>query len=108
MGRTEPQLPVRSGEQHRYGTAYLAILPNNYLGGIQNRPRRYAVITALQQRRRQRAAGVLQRQNARAVGIINGMQPGDVYSNADPKHPAAESRRYLVKVNTAQKSYRRK
>jgi membrane-bound lytic murein transglycosylase C len=44
----------------------------------------------------------------RAVGIINGMQPGDVYQTLTTKHPAAESRRYLVKVNTAQKSYRRK
>ncbi|MGP8334731.1 flagellin N-terminal helical domain-containing protein, partial [Serratia sp. CY43514] len=30
----------------------------------------------------------------RAVGIINGMQPGDVYQTLTTKHPAAESRRY--------------
>lgn len=44
----------------------------------------------------------------RAVSIINGMQPGDVYQTLTTKHPAGESRRYLVKVNNAQKSYRRR
>ncbi len=90
------------------GTAYLAILQNNYLGGIQNpTSRRYAVITAYNG-----GAGsvlrVFSSDRTRAVGIINGMQPGDVYQTLTTKHPAAESRRYLVKVNTAQKSYRRK
>ncbi|MDX7571989.1 membrane-bound lytic murein transglycosylase MltC [Serratia marcescens] len=90
------------------GTAYLAILQNNYLGGIQNpTSRRYAVITAYNG-----GAGsvlrVFSSDRTRAVGIINAMQPGDVYQTLTTKHPAAESRRYLVKVNTAQKSYRRK
>jgi len=44
----------------------------------------------------------------RAVSIINGMQPGDIYQTLTTKHPASESRRYLGKVNNAQKSYRRK
>ncbi|WP_250381752.1 hypothetical protein, partial [Escherichia coli] len=34
--------------------------------------------------------------------------PGDVYQTLTPRHPSAESRRYLYKVNTAQKSYRRR
>jgi membrane-bound lytic murein transglycosylase C len=42
------------------GTAYLAILQNNYLGGIQNpTSRRYAVITAYNGGAGQRAACVL-------------------------------------------------
>ncbi|MNZ87387.1 Membrane-bound lytic murein transglycosylase C precursor [compost metagenome] len=90
------------------GTAYLAILQNNYLGGIQNpTSRRYAVITAYNG-----GAGsvlrVFSSDRTRAVGIINGMQPGDVYQTLTTKHPASESRRYLVKVNNAQKSYRRR
>jgi membrane-bound lytic murein transglycosylase C len=90
------------------GTAYLAILQNNYLGGIQNpTSRRYAVITAYNG-----GAGsvlrVFSSDRTRAVGIINGMQPGDVYQTLTTKHPAGESRRYLVKVNNAQKSYRRR
>ncbi|HEI8868251.1 membrane-bound lytic murein transglycosylase MltC [Serratia sp. AKBS12] len=90
------------------GTAYLAILQNNYLGGIQNpTSRRYAVITAYNG-----GAGsvlrVFSSDRTKAVSIINGMQPGDVYTTLTSKHPAGESRRYLVKVNNAQKSYRRR
>jgi membrane-bound lytic murein transglycosylase C len=36
------------------------------------------------------------------------MTPGDVYQAIASRHPSAESRRYLYKVNTAQKGYRRK
>lgn len=90
------------------GTAYLAILQNNYLGGIQNpTSRRYAVITAYNG-----GAGsvlrVFSKDRAQAVSVINGLQPGDVFTTLTTKHPASESRRYLVKVNNAQKSYRRK
>ncbi len=90
------------------GTAYLAILQNNYLGGIQNpTSRRYAVITAYNG-----GAGsvlrVFNSDKAKAVTIINSMQPGDIYQTLTTKHPAGESRRYLVKVNNAQKNYRRK
>jgi membrane-bound lytic murein transglycosylase C len=78
------------------------------LGGIQNpTSRRYAVITAYNG-----GAGsvlrVFSSDRTRAVDIINGMQPGDVYQTLTTKHPAGESRRYLVKVNNAQKSYRRR
>lgn len=90
------------------GTAYLAILQNNYLGGIENSTsRRYAVITAYNG-----GAGsvlrVFSSDKKQAVNIINGMLPGDVYQTLATKHPANESRRYLVKVNNAQKNYRRK
>ncbi len=91
------------------GTAYLAMLQNNvYLGGIQNpTSRRYAVITAYNG-----GAGsvlrVFSSDRTRAVNIINSMPPGDVYPTLTTRHPSAESRRYLFKVNTAQKSYRRK
>ncbi|KEY60692.1 membrane-bound lytic murein transglycosylase MltC [Serratia sp. DD3] len=88
------------------GTAYLAILQNNYLGGIQNpTSRRYAVITAYNG-----GAGsvlrVFHSDKARAASIINSMPPGDVFQTLTTKHPASESRRYLVKVNNAQKKYR--
>lgn len=87
------------------GTAYLALLQNNYLGGIQNpASHRYAVITAYNG-----GAGsvlrVFSSDRSRAVSIINGMQPDEVYQMLATQHPAAESRRYLVKVNKAQKSY---
>ncbi|EKY3119232.1 membrane-bound lytic murein transglycosylase MltC [Cronobacter turicensis] len=90
------------------GTAYLAMLDNVYLGGIANpTSRRYAVITAYNG-----GAGsvlrVFSNDKDQAVNIINQLSPGDVYETLTSRHPSAESRRYLYKVNTAQKMYRRK
>ncbi|MCE9890888.1 membrane-bound lytic murein transglycosylase MltC [Kluyvera intermedia] len=90
------------------GTAYLAILNNIYLGGIDNpTSRRYAVITAYNG-----GAGsvlrVFSNDKVKAANIINSMTPGDVYQTLTTRHPSAESRRYLYKVNSAQKGYRRK
>ncbi|WP_437890413.1 membrane-bound lytic murein transglycosylase MltC [Phytobacter sp. V91] len=89
------------------GTAYLAMLNNVYLSGISNpTSRRYAVITAYNG-----GAGSVLRvfsgDKVQAANIINTLSPGDVYSTLTSRHPSAESRRYLYKVNTAQKSYRR-
>ncbi|AKJ41173.1 membrane-bound lytic murein transglycosylase MltC [Pragia fontium] len=89
------------------GTAYLAILQNNYLGAITNpTSRRYAVITAYNG-----GAGsvlkVFSSDRNKAPDVINRMSPGDVYQTLTTKHPSAESRNYLYKVNTAQKNYRR-
>ncbi|WP_092520604.1 membrane-bound lytic murein transglycosylase MltC [Xenorhabdus japonica] len=89
------------------GTAYLSILQNTYLGGIKNATsRRYAVITAYNG-----GAGsvlrVFSSDKKKAAQIINSMKPGDIYETLTNKHPSAESRRYLIKVNNAQKSYRR-
>ncbi|EHM49280.1 MAG: membrane-bound lytic murein transglycosylase MltC [Yokenella regensburgei] len=90
------------------GTAYLAMLNNVYLSGIDNpTSRRYAVITAYNG-----GAGsvlrVFSSDKAQAANIINNMAPGDVYQTLTTRHPSAESRRYLYKVNSAQKGYRRK
>jgi len=89
------------------GTAYLAILQNNYLGGISNpTSRRYAVITAYNG-----GAGsvlrVFSSDKDRAFNAINNMSPSQVYNTLTTQHPSAESRRYLYKVSTAQRSYRR-
>ncbi len=88
------------------GTAYLAMLNNIYLAGISNpTSRRYAVITAYNG-----GAGsvlrVFSNDKVQAANIINTMSPGDVYETLTTRHPSAESRRYLYKVNTAQKGYR--
>ncbi len=89
------------------GTAYLAMLNNVYLGGIDNpTSRRYAVITAYNG-----GAGsvlrVFSSDKGQAVNIINNMAPGDVYQTLTTRHPSQESRRYLYKVDTVQKTYRR-
>ncbi|MDR0806785.1 MAG: membrane-bound lytic murein transglycosylase MltC [Enterobacteriaceae bacterium] len=89
------------------GTAYLAILQNTYLGTISNpTSRRYAVITAYNG-----GAGsvlkVFSNDRNQAPNVINRLSPGEVYQTLTTKHPSAESRNYLYKVNTAQKNYRR-
>lgn len=89
------------------GTAYLAMLNNVYLAGIDNpTSRRYAVITAYNG-----GAGsvlrVFSSDKDQAVSIINSLSPDDVYETLTTRHPSSESRRYLYKVNTAQKGYRR-
>ena len=89
------------------GTASLAVLNNVSLGGIDNpTSRRYAVITAYNG-----GAGsvlrVFSSDKVQAANIINSMTPGDVYQTLTTRHPSSESRRYLYKVNSAQKTYRR-
>ncbi len=90
------------------GTAYLALLQSNYLVGIVNpTSRRYAVITAYNG-----GAGsvlrVFSSDKNQAFEVINELQPADVYETLATKHPSAESRRYLYKVNSLQKYYYRR
>ncbi|WJV54932.1 membrane-bound lytic murein transglycosylase MltC [Pectobacteriaceae bacterium CE90] len=88
------------------GTAYLSILKNVYLAGIENpTSRRYAMISAYNG-----GAGsvlrVFSNDKNKAVNIINGMSPSEIYQTLVTRHPSAESRHYLYKVNLAQKNYR--
>ncbi|WP_035340297.1 MULTISPECIES: membrane-bound lytic murein transglycosylase MltC [unclassified Dickeya] len=88
------------------GTAYLSMLKNIYLAGIQNpTSQRYAMITAYNG-----GAGsvlrVFSNDKDTAFGIINSMSPNEIYQTLTTRHPSAESRHYLYKVNTAQKNYR--
>ncbi|XOD69971.1 MAG: membrane-bound lytic murein transglycosylase MltC [Sodalis sp. (in: enterobacteria)] len=89
------------------GTAYLAMLQNTYLAGIV-RPtsRRFAVIAAYNS-----GAGsvlrIFSHDKNRALQVINRMHPTEVYRTLSTKHPSAESRFYLYKVNQLQKNYLR-
>lgn len=87
------------------GTAYLAILQNNYLAGIADvQSRRYAVITAYNG-----GAGsvlkIFSSNRDSALTKINSLSPAEVYRTLVRNHPAAESRRYLYKVDKAQRGY---
>jgi len=89
------------------GAAYLSILKNSYFAGIQNSTsRRYTMISAYNG-----GAGSVLRlfsnDRNRAVSIINSMEPSAVFQKLISQHPAKEARRYLIKVNDAQKNYRR-
>ncbi|MGL6296475.1 MAG: transglycosylase SLT domain-containing protein, partial [Plesiomonas sp.] len=88
------------------GTAYLHILQTNYLGQIRNpTSRRYAMISAYNG-----GAGAVLRMfsqdKQKAVDIINNLSPDEMYNILTTKHPSAQARNYLYKVNTAQKGYR--
>jgi membrane-bound lytic murein transglycosylase C len=89
------------------GVAYISILQDRYLGAITNpTSKRYAVITAYNG-----GAGsvlrVFSSDRDKAAQIISRMSPDQVYKTLTTKHPSAESRRYLYKVDTAHKKYRR-
>lgn len=90
------------------GTAYLSILKNSYLREIKNPiSRRYAIITGYNG-----GAGsvlrVFSKDKNKAIEVINRMKPDDVFHILSTRHPASDSRRYLLKVNRLQKKYRYK
>lgn len=117
-GKDVFQMQGRSGQPSRSylfdpeknidtGAAYISILQDRYLAGI-NDPvlKRYATITAYNA-----GAGsvlrVFSNDRVEAVKIINRMSSDELYNKLTNKHPSAEARRYLYKVNTAHKNYRR-
>ncbi|QOL26370.1 DUF3393 domain-containing protein [Thalassotalea sp. LPB0316] len=87
------------------GTAYLHLLQNNYLNGVNNSTsQHYAMISAYNGG----TGNVLKsfhRDRKTAVKVINAQQPKNVYYVLTKKHPRAESRRYLEKVTKAEKGY---
>lgn len=83
------------------GTAYLNILKNQQLAGINNpETMRYAMIVAYAN-----GAGAMlrtfSRERSTAIAKINRMTPTQFYQYIQKKHPAAQAPRYLWKVNTA-------
>ncbi|MBE2898522.1 membrane-bound lytic murein transglycosylase MltC [Pasteurellaceae bacterium TAE3-ERU1] len=88
------------------GTSYLWLLQNKYLAGITDpTSRRFAVISAYNS-----GAGavlrVFSQDKDEAVRIINSLLPEQVYRILTTRHPSAQARNYLYKVDKAQKSYR--
>ena len=88
------------------GTAYLQILQRQYLNKIeQAQSRHYSIISAYNG-----GAGnvfkTFSRDRTRAPHVINKLSPAEVYQKLTNQHPKAESRRYLVKVLSAEKKYR--
>ncbi|EAQ99249.2 Soluble lytic murein transglycosylase [Congregibacter litoralis KT71] len=88
------------------GSAYLHLLDDSYLSAIANpASRKYATISAYNGG----AGGALRAfssDRSKAIGLINAMTPSQVYEHLVQKHPFAETRRYLEKVNTAEQRYR--
>ncbi|MCM2971288.1 murein transglycosylase domain-containing protein [Larsenimonas suaedae] len=88
------------------GTAYLALLDTVYLKGIRNpRSRRWCVIAAYNG-----GAGNVFRAfgggRSRALARINALSAQDVYKHLRTRHPAEETRRYVLKVGKAHRRFK--
>ncbi|MBI9082827.1 MAG: DUF3393 domain-containing protein [Desulfobacterales bacterium] len=92
-------------ENIRYGTAYLHLLTDRYLAGIENPvSRQYCVITAYNAG----AGNVLKtfhQDREKATSRINALAPLTVFNTLHKRLPVAEGRRYLAKVTDAQKAF---
>ncbi|MCJ7462047.1 membrane-bound lytic murein transglycosylase MltC [Candidatus Palibaumannia cicadellinicola] len=87
------------------GTAYLAMLQNNYLSGIIDlTSRRYVMIVAYNSGVSS-ALKVFSSNPNKALNMINNLKPDEVYHILSTQHPSAESRNYLNKVNALQQIY---
>jgi len=87
------------------GTAYIQILQERYLVKVKDQnAKRYTVISAYNGG----AGNVLKTFSSnreQAVVKINQLSSSQVYQQLTNKHPKQESRRYLLKVNEAQKEF---
>lgn len=87
------------------GTAYIKILQEQYLKKVTDKnARRYTVISAYNGG----AGNVLKTFSSsrdKAIVKINQLSSNEVYKQLTNKHPKQESRRYLYKVNEAQKEF---
>lgn len=87
------------------GSAYIQMLDRRYLGGVTNPlTREYCVIAAYNGG----AGNVLNmfsHDRQEAVQIINSLSPAEVFARLRDEHPRDETRRYLIKVMDARRSY---
>lgn len=104
-GQPTPQNLYNPDYNIDIGTAYLQILKERYLVKVKDQnARRYTVISAYNGG----AGNVLKTFSSnrdQAVVKINQLSSSQVYEQLTNKHPKQESRRYLYKVNEAQKEF---
>jgi peptidoglycan lytic transglycosylase C len=104
-GQPSPQNLYNPEYNIDIGTAYLQILQERYLVKVKDQnARRYTVISAYNGG----AGNVLKTFSSnreQAVVKINQLSSSQVYQQLTNKHPKQESRRYLFKVNEAQKEF---
>jgi peptidoglycan lytic transglycosylase C len=104
-GQPSPQNLYNPEYNIDIGTAYIQILQERYLVKVKDQnARRYTVISAYNGG----AGNVLKTFSTnrdQAVVKINQLSSSQVYQQLINKHPKQESRRYLLKVNEAQKEF---
>jgi membrane-bound lytic murein transglycosylase C len=87
------------------GTAYLSIITRDFLAEVKNPvSREYCTIAAYN-------GGIgsvlrsFSKDKAKAIRMINKMTPAEVHEHLSTKHPARETRQYLVKVLSAKRQF---
>jgi len=86
------------------GVAYLSILQDSYLGEIRNNTSRYYAMIMSYNGGVGSVLRLFSNDKDQAFIVINSMEPGEVFNTLITKHPANQSRRYLIKVNNIQKN----
>lgn len=87
------------------GTAYLSILRDNYLRGIQHPVKQEYCIIAAYNGGTGNLLKAFHSDRKRAIDVINRMSAQQVYQTIVHSHPKAESRNYLKKVTKAKARY---
>lgn len=87
------------------GTAYLSILRDKYLKGVQGKLKQEYCIIAAYNGGTGNLLKTFHQDRAKAVQRINAMSTQQVYQAIVNAHPKHESRRYLEKVTRAKTSY---
>ena len=106
----EDRIPTRdylfdSDHNIELGTAYLNILDRRYLAAIEDDTSREYCTIAAYNGGAGAALGVFSEDRDRAVERINSLSPSEVYRQLRDDHPRAETRRYLIKVLDARKTF---
>ncbi|MFC6276329.1 murein transglycosylase domain-containing protein [Psittacicella hinzii] len=84
---------------------YINIMMTQYFSKIENPTNLRYVLIASYNGGPGGLLSIFNSNRAKAVDIINGMSPGQVYSYVTSKHYSAETRRYLMKVSQAYRKY---
>ncbi|WOJ94032.1 murein transglycosylase domain-containing protein [Congregibacter variabilis] len=87
------------------GSAYLHLLSDSYLSGINNSSSRQFTTVSAYNGGAGSALRTFSPNNTTALRRINEMSSGEVYEQLTKKHPFAETRRYLEKVRAAERKY---
>lgn len=87
------------------GVAYLHLLQTHYLKNVQDPLSKHYTVISAYNGGTGNVLKTFHSDRARAMDIINGMRPEQVYWALTQRHPREESRNYLKKVTTAQRDF---
>jgi membrane-bound lytic murein transglycosylase C len=104
-GRPGRDVLFRPEQNIDIGTAYLSILRDRYLRGIQDAQKQLYCMIASYNGGAGNLLKTFHRDRQKAIARINAMSANQVYRTILSSHPSQESRNYLKKVSAAQQRY---